>query len=171
MTKTVKSGGKQIENEYNEKLIAAVQERPPLYDCRLPLKSRNNLKKEALWKEVANIVQGDDDCDRVRKRWTQLRDSYVKARRKKRQYIPSGSAAAAADELKNTKFSFTWFNQLQFLDDVLQQVPTDSNFEDNTVFDIEETHIACEEHRASSEISISETSNISKEKLPMRIVT
>ncbi|KYN29049.1 hypothetical protein ALC57_01529 [Trachymyrmex cornetzi] len=58
MTKTAKAKGKQIENEYNEKLIAAIQKRPPLYDCRLPLKSRNNLKKEALWKEVANIVQG-----------------------------------------------------------------------------------------------------------------
>ncbi|XP_067205093.1 uncharacterized protein [Linepithema humile] len=47
-------------------------------------------------------------------RWRDLRDSYVKARKKARAYIPSGSDAESATKLRSTSFRF--FKQMQFLE-------------------------------------------------------
>lgn len=52
----------------------------------------------------------------VQKRWKQLRDSYVKTKRKETEYIPSGSAANCS---KTLKMGFGLYNQIKFLDDVV----------------------------------------------------
>lgn len=50
-----------------------------------------------------------------KKRWKQLRDSYVKAKPKDNEYIPSGSAASS----KTLKIGFSLYNQMKFLDDII----------------------------------------------------
>lgn len=59
-------------------------------------------------------TEKEHDVEKVQKRWKQLRDAYVKAKRK--EYIPSGSAAQRSQTSKKT---FKLYNQMQFLDDIL----------------------------------------------------
>ncbi|XP_024875072.1 uncharacterized protein LOC112456629 isoform X1 [Temnothorax curvispinosus] len=44
--------------EVDEELISIVQQRPALYDPRLPLQERTKLKKKDLWQEVSNCLGG-----------------------------------------------------------------------------------------------------------------
>ncbi|KYM95847.1 hypothetical protein ALC62_13498 [Cyphomyrmex costatus] len=101
-------------SDYNEALVNAVYSRPALYDHRIPIKERTSLKKKALWKEVANLMGENENIEFVQKRWKQLRDSYVKAKKRENAYIPSGSSGSA----KNDKISFTLYSEMKFLDDV-----------------------------------------------------
>ncbi|XP_071653252.1 uncharacterized protein [Temnothorax longispinosus] len=107
-------------SEYNEALVNAVYSRPALYDHRIPLKDRTSLKKKALWKEVGNLMGENENLEFVQKRWKQLRDSYVKAKKKENAYIPSGSSAS----IKNDKMTFALYNQMKFLDDIIGKSPT-----------------------------------------------
>lgn len=61
------------------------------------------------------ITENEKNMELVQKRWKQLRDSYVKAKRKDTEYIPSGSAASS----KTLKIGFSLYNQIKFLDDVI----------------------------------------------------
>lgn len=63
----------------------------------------------------------EDNIELVQKRWKQLRDSYVKAKRKETEYIPSGSAANCS---KTKKMKFSLYNQMKFLDDVVGKSST-----------------------------------------------
>ncbi|CAL1687583.1 unnamed protein product [Lasius platythorax] len=40
--------------DIDEELISIVQQRPALYDHRIPLQERTKLKKKDLWQEVSN---------------------------------------------------------------------------------------------------------------------
>ncbi|KYN22354.1 hypothetical protein ALC57_05245, partial [Trachymyrmex cornetzi] len=51
-------------------------------------------------------------------RWKYLRDNYIKARKKIRAYISSGSAATAANTENKSKFQY--YELMRFLDDSLQ---------------------------------------------------
>lgn len=57
-----------------------------------------------------------NDVEFVQKRWKQLRDSYVKAKKKENAYVPSGSSGGG---VKNDKIPFALYNQMKFLDDVI----------------------------------------------------
>ncbi|KYN14792.1 hypothetical protein ALC57_13000 [Trachymyrmex cornetzi] len=99
----------------------AVQSRPGLYDHRIPVKERTHLKKQSLWNEILNIVGGTfkrKDVENVQKRWKQLCDCYIKSKRKIKEYLPSGSAVRST---KNAKSTFRLYEQMKFLDDVLDK--------------------------------------------------
>lgn len=115
-------------DDYNESIIIAVQSRPGLYDHRIPVKERTHLKKQSLWNEVLNIV-GGKDVENVQKRWKQLRDCYIKSKRKMKEYLPSGSAARSR---KNRKSTFRLYEQMKFLDDVLDKSVTVNSLPENT---------------------------------------
>ncbi|XP_039301705.1 uncharacterized protein LOC105204915 [Solenopsis invicta] len=106
--------------DYNEALINAVYARPALYNYRIPLKERTSLKKKALWNEVANLMStmtGTSDVEFVQKRWKQLRDSYIKAKKKEKAYVPSGSPGGGVQN----KIVFAFYNQMKFLDDTIEK--------------------------------------------------
>lgn len=44
--------------EVDEELISIVQQRPALYDHRIPLPERTKFKKKDLWQEVSNCLGG-----------------------------------------------------------------------------------------------------------------
>lgn len=60
----------------------------------------------------------EDDVGMLQKRWKQLRDSYTKAKRKDKTYVSSGSAASARNSAKS---SFKFYQQMRFLEDVLEK--------------------------------------------------
>ncbi|TGZ57696.1 histone H3 [Temnothorax longispinosus] len=85
--------------EVDEELISIVQQRPALYDPRIPLQERTKLKKKDLWQEVSNCL-GEVSPVGAEKRWQYLRDCYTKARRnfKKIQSTEKRSGAAAMND-------------------------------------------------------------------------
>lgn len=42
----------------DELLITCVAQKPALFDHRIPANERSNLKKNALWQEVSNLMGG-----------------------------------------------------------------------------------------------------------------
>jgi len=44
--------------EIDEELISLVQQRPALYDHRIPTQERTKLNKNDLWQEVSNCLAG-----------------------------------------------------------------------------------------------------------------
>ncbi|KYN29163.1 hypothetical protein ALC57_01410 [Trachymyrmex cornetzi] len=105
--------------DYNEALINAVYARPALYNYRISQR-KDTFEKKALWNEVANLMAtmtGTNDVEFVQKRWKQLRDSYVKAKKKEKAYVRSGSPG---DGVQN-KIVFAFYNQMKFLDDTIEK--------------------------------------------------
>lgn len=47
-----------VAQDIDEELISLIQQRPALYDHRLPLQERSKLKKKDLWQEVSNCLGG-----------------------------------------------------------------------------------------------------------------
>jgi len=47
----------------DEILIDCVAQRSALYDYRLPLSERTMIKKNALWKEICNVMGGTKLCN------------------------------------------------------------------------------------------------------------
>ncbi|XP_018371506.1 PREDICTED: uncharacterized protein LOC108766603, partial [Trachymyrmex cornetzi] len=104
----------------DEILIDLVHARRALWDYTIPVKNRTKLKKDALWQEIENIL-GSLTVAMAKQKWKQLRDSYIKARKKMQGYVRSGSGAEAAHPPKN---SFSHYERMRFLDDTVSTVPT-----------------------------------------------
>ncbi|KAL0103955.1 hypothetical protein PUN28_016980 [Cardiocondyla obscurior] len=134
-------GAKATESPANdsldELLIGAVKTRKALYDFRLPAATRTNLRKNSLWKEVSNLLGGALNPEEAKARWKYLRDNYLKARKKMKSYIPSGSDSAAVN-VKKTKFRF--YDMMAFLSDVLETRQTVSSLSDLTNVNYETPH-------------------------------
>ncbi|XP_011882824.1 PREDICTED: uncharacterized protein LOC105570318 [Vollenhovia emeryi] len=112
----VENDSKTSDND--EILIELVFQRPALWNHKLPLQDRTNLKKDALWLEVSNGMGGGKATIKwVKNRWKDLRDAYVKARKKIKAYIPSGCDTETANKLR--KSSFRFYEQMQFLETTL----------------------------------------------------
>lgn len=81
------------------------------------------LYQENDWKKWSSFIislntEQENNIELVQKRWKQLRDSYVKAKRKVTEYIPSGSANCS----KTSKIQgFRLYNQMKFLDDIVEK--------------------------------------------------
>ncbi|XP_067216157.1 uncharacterized protein [Linepithema humile] len=101
----------------DELLIGAVKARKGLYDHRILPNERTNLRKNALWTEVSNTLGGAFNPEEAKARWKYLRDNYIKARKKVKGYIPSGSAAKTSAS-KKPKFRF--YDIMTFLNDLLE---------------------------------------------------
>lgn len=54
----------------------------------------------------------------VKDHWKYLRDAYMKARKKIKSYIPSGSSAASAKRARQTSFRF--YERMTFLETTLR---------------------------------------------------
>ncbi|XP_025270802.1 uncharacterized protein LOC105257598 isoform X3 [Camponotus floridanus] len=111
----------------DEMLIACVSQKPALYHHRLPVSERTNLKKNALWQEVCNMMGDIMDVTAAKKRWKYLKDCYAKDRKKSNEYIPSGSAAPKAR--KNT---FRFYEAMSFLNDCMETRQTVSTLPRNS---------------------------------------
>ncbi|XP_077280388.1 uncharacterized protein LOC143907448 isoform X2 [Temnothorax americanus] len=109
--------GPACKDTLDELLIRAVKERRALYDYTIPVSQRTNLRKNALWLEVSNLLGGALGPEEAKARWKYLRDNYAKARKKAKAYIPSGSAAKIGG-LKKSKFRF--YDLMTFLNDFLE---------------------------------------------------
>lgn len=99
-------------DSFEEQLIKYVQDRPALYNISLPLSDRTNGKKNALWLEIFNIFGGQYSVEDLQKKWKYLRDSYIRARKRVTQYVPSGSGASVSIDP-----GFRHYDLLKFLDD------------------------------------------------------
>ncbi|XP_019889701.2 uncharacterized protein LOC105286854 [Ooceraea biroi] len=121
-----------VEKERNvdELLIEAVRSKPGLYDFRVPASTRTMLRKNALWVEVSNILQGSLSPEEAKARWKYLRDNYIKTRKKVKAYIPSGSAAPCTVTEKKSKYQY--YELMKFLDNSLQTRPTVSSLTDSS---------------------------------------
>ncbi|CAG9764554.1 unnamed protein product [Ceutorhynchus assimilis] len=104
---------------WEELLIKFVQDRPALYNIKIPVTERSHLKKNNLWAEIHNLLEGKHSLEAIKAKWRYLRDCYMKARKKMGQYKPSGSAAG-------TKFDsgFRYYASMQFLNDSLEMPET-----------------------------------------------
>lgn len=116
----------------NELLIEAVRSKRGLYDFRVPASERTMLRKNALWVEVSNILGGSLSSEEANVRWKYLRDNYIKARKKVRAYVPSGSAGTAANVITENKSRFQYYELMRFLNDSLQTRPTVSSLTDSS---------------------------------------
>ncbi|XP_018317781.1 uncharacterized protein [Mycetomoellerius zeteki] len=110
----------------DEELISLIQQRPALYDYRIPTQERTKLKKKDLWQEVSNCVGGAYSSAYAEKRWQYLRDCYTKARRnfKKIQSIEKKSGAAGTSTNERNKPSFRFYDAMSFLNDTLEYKET-----------------------------------------------
>lgn len=97
---------------WEEAFIRHVQNRPPLYNLRLPLSDRTNAKKNQLWKEISNIYGGELSPEDLQKKWKYLRDCFVRAKKKVTAYRPSGSQATPAVDP-----GFRHYELMKFVDD------------------------------------------------------
>lgn len=107
----------------DEMLIDAVQQRPALWNYKLPVQKRTSHIKRALWDEIFNNL-GFRDAAWMKCRWTYLRDCYTKARKKVNSYVPSGSATEAGHTQKSM---FRFYTRMQFIDKAESVTPTTSS--------------------------------------------
>jgi len=80
----------------DEKLLAAVRDRPVLYDQSMHV-FKDYGAKNAAWKEVASAVVGSQDkqaVERLKVRWKTLRDGFVRHLKKKKTMEMYTAAAA-----------------------------------------------------------------------------
>ncbi|EFN79639.1 hypothetical protein EAI_08599, partial [Harpegnathos saltator] len=96
-------------------IINLISQKRALFDHWIPASERSTLKKTVLWQEICNSLGGTLSIIEIKKRWRYLRDCFIKAKKKKRTYIPSGFAAEA---LSTKRSSFRFYEQMKFLDDV-----------------------------------------------------
>ncbi|KYN28479.1 hypothetical protein ALC57_02091 [Trachymyrmex cornetzi] len=52
-----------------------------------------SIQPNALWEEIRNILGGIMSIEELQKKWKYHRDCYVRARKKMKTYVPSGSGA------------------------------------------------------------------------------
>ncbi|XP_063929640.1 uncharacterized protein LOC135141956 [Zophobas morio] len=77
---------------------------------------------QVYWTEIQNTVGLQYSLDYIQKRWKQLRDEYVRARKKVMAYKPSGTEGE-----ESVRPSFKHYTSMTFLNDVLDRAPTISN--------------------------------------------
>ncbi|XP_071650031.1 uncharacterized protein [Temnothorax longispinosus] len=97
---------------YDEILIEGVRTR--LWNHTIPVKEKGSLSVKEAWLEISKELEDKFDVYSIKKRWRNLRDCYIKARKKMTAYTPSGSAASTSDKKKD---GFRFFDQMQFLND------------------------------------------------------
>ncbi|XP_024871684.1 uncharacterized protein LOC112454480 isoform X2 [Temnothorax curvispinosus] len=139
--------GPACKDTLDELLIGAVKERRALYDYTIPASQRTNLRKNALWLEVSNLLGGALGPEEAKARWKYLRDNYAKARKKAKAYIPSGSAAKIGG-LKKSKFRF--YDLMTFLNDFLETRQTVSSLPDVTESQVYATSTQYEDDSVAS---------------------
>ncbi|XP_029667639.1 uncharacterized protein LOC115238180 [Formica exsecta] len=125
-------GVDHISVDENYVVTIAVRSKRGLYDFRVPASERTMLRKNALWVEVSNILGGSLSSEEAKARWKYLRDNYIKARKKVRAYVPSGSAGTAANVITENKSRFQYYELMRFLNDSLQTRPTVSSLTDSS---------------------------------------
>jgi len=109
---TVTNPTTEASASWEETFIKYVQDRPPLYDFRLPLQERTNSKKNNLWTEIYNLFGGKISTIQLKAKWKYLRDCYLRAKKRVTKYKPSGSASQSTPEP-----GFRHFILMKFLDD------------------------------------------------------
>ncbi|EFN69099.1 hypothetical protein EAG_05682 [Camponotus floridanus] len=110
----------------DELLIEFVRIRRGLWDHSLPTSERTRLKKDSLWQEIVNAFDGSLSMEAIKQRWKHLRDSYMKARKKMRGYVRSGSGVESGHPLRS---SFAHYEEMRFLDDTIKTAPTVSSIQ------------------------------------------
>ncbi|XP_071578822.1 uncharacterized protein [Temnothorax nylanderi] len=125
-----KRRGKEDKNWFDsdEILIEAVRNRPCLWNHMIPVKRRSSLNIKDAWEEVRNELNNNFKIEEIKKRWRNLRDCFMKAKRKNAAYIPSGSAAQS---LEKSKDGFRLYEQMTFLNDCINTRPSTSNVSDH----------------------------------------
>ncbi|KAK5643274.1 hypothetical protein RI129_007119 [Pyrocoelia pectoralis] len=117
------AGASEAHGCMEETLISEVMTRRPLWDHSTSRAERHQAKLKDLWNEIFNIFEGKFDVEYLKKKWRQLRDEYMRARKKEKTYIPSGSGADA----HGFKTKFKFYALMTFLSDSLEVHPTQSN--------------------------------------------
>ncbi|XP_011149897.2 uncharacterized protein LOC105189485 [Harpegnathos saltator] len=121
--KCVKNKQDKLWSAYDEVLIETVRARPCLWNVTIPVKERGPLSVKEAWLEINFELEEKFDVENIKKRWRNLRDCYIKAK-KKTAYTPSGSAAPISDKKRD---GFRFIDQMQFLNDSIISRPSVSN--------------------------------------------
>ncbi|XP_011049751.1 PREDICTED: uncharacterized protein LOC105143255 isoform X3 [Acromyrmex echinatior] len=107
----------------DEMFIDAVEQRPGLWNQKLPVQSEALLYDKSCGMKFLIIL----DVAWMKSRWTYLRDCYSKARKKMKGYVNvrSGSDAETGHPQKST---FRFYLRMQFLDEAVQEIPCYNKF-------------------------------------------
>ncbi|KAG5858430.1 hypothetical protein JTB14_024652 [Gonioctena quinquepunctata] len=94
---------------------------------RIPVSERTALKKKEQWQEICNLF-GDDKfpIDQLNEKWKYLGDCFVKACKKKKKYIPSGSGVTDPTPLKISSGTITT-SSVSLISDFSLENPTTNN--------------------------------------------
>lgn len=139
-----------------ELLITHVESRPVLWDKTLDIyKDRNQTKKA--WKEVCKKLKGNFEelsdteknsfSNEVAKKWTNVRDSFVKSNKRLKELRTCGVAS-----FKPKKYVYT--NQLQFLSKLIDERPAEDSLSESTCTD---------EGEISSDICVTQFKELEKQ--------
>ncbi|XP_076663647.1 uncharacterized protein LOC143366437 [Andrena cerasifolii] len=120
-----------------ELLITHVEGRPVLWDKTLDIyKDRNQTKKA--WKEVCKKLKSNFEelsdteknsfSNEVAKKWTNVRDSFVKSNKRLKELRTCGVAS-----FKPKKYVYS--NQLQFLSKLIEERPAEDSLSESTCTD------------------------------------
>lgn len=66
---------------YDEILIEGVRTRPCLWNHTIPVKERGSLSVKEAWLEIMKELEDNFDVENIKKRWRNLCDCYMKARK------------------------------------------------------------------------------------------
>uniref|UniRef100_G3MKL9 MADF domain-containing protein n=1 Tax=Amblyomma maculatum TaxID=34609 RepID=G3MKL9_AMBMU len=97
--------------EYNDRLIAAVQKRPVLWD-HARSDHKDYRMKHTVWMEVRREVGKDPEGSTVQARWKGLRDTFVK---KHKTWVAATAGNSSAQERREIRWPY--FKMLMFLKD------------------------------------------------------
>lgn len=103
-----RQGGQQ-----EEKLIALVFKRRPLWDHTFPLSQWSKCVKDKLWVEIQKMMNGVWSLDQIQRKWKSLKDRYLKLKTEFCDNIPTGSGRDKA-----RKITWKYYEMLTFLSDV-----------------------------------------------------
>ncbi|XP_036147862.1 uncharacterized protein LOC118647967 [Monomorium pharaonis] len=134
-TNNVSTATRKTIKSAEERLIAEIQAREPLWNYTLPVQQRKKSIKDRLWEEVSVAMNRHYSVDEAKKKWKNLNDTYKRclAVEKNRK---SGSAA-----VKQSKWQY--FDQMKFLMDIdlgfngqnISNISDDT--ENNSIYDLE----------------------------------
>ncbi|CAH1106939.1 unnamed protein product [Psylliodes chrysocephalus] len=110
--------------EVEELLATFVQQRPPLWDSRLPLSRRSKTVRDGLWLEIFKEFSEQFSIEFLQRKWRNMRDTFIKVKGEVESYIPSGSAT------KKRKKVWKYYEIMCFLkDSIIPRKTSYSGFE------------------------------------------
>ncbi|CAH1106922.1 unnamed protein product [Psylliodes chrysocephalus] len=78
---------------FEENLISTIQAHPILWDPTIDIKLKSKSAKDKAWLEIFNLFNEKYSIEIIKKKWKNLKDTYIKTKNYMESYVPSGSGA------------------------------------------------------------------------------